>query len=80
MNWLWLFLPLVVLVALGGLFLASQRPDFWLGAVKALVADMLPSLKKLFKPKPFTDEQKKTIRQGGDPFKKRRPGTGGKNG
>ena len=75
----------VFLAALAALLLFKVSDPTWAGTASAAAAmaffkAALPSLKKIFKPKPFTDEQKKTIRQGGDPFKKRRPGTGGKRG
>jgi hypothetical protein len=80
MGWGLLVLTAIMAVALGALWIAASHPDFWIGVVRSLVSAMLPSIAKAFKPKPLTDDQKETINQGGDPFKKRRPGTGGKNG
>lgn len=81
MDWLWLALPFIFLIAGGGLFLAVQRPGFWIAVVKSLVAGMLPSLKKLGKRKPPKAEAEDHARyRRGEPPNRRRPGAGGKNG
>jgi hypothetical protein len=61
MNWLWLVLPFLILVAGGALWLAASRPGFWIGVVKAIAADMRPSLSKLFRPSRLTPKEREEI-------------------
>lgn len=76
-NWLWLALPVIGLIAGGALWLAASRPDFWIGLVKAIVKDILPSLGKLFHRKSPAEEAEDRARaRRGEPPNKRRPGAG----
>jgi len=58
-----------------GLFLAFQNPTFLvtlLGAVATHIATaVLPAVIKAVQPKDYKDKQLDTIRQGGDPNRKR---------
>ena len=68
-------LALVLLLALvAGLLIMARQPTFWLGLVKVIIANLIPSLWKALKPRDFTPEQKDKIARNEDPLRKREKG------
>lgn len=63
MNWLWLFIPLIVLIAGGALWLAASRPGFWIELIAVLAKGMLPSFKMLFRPSKLPPKEREKREQ-----------------
>jgi hypothetical protein len=55
-------------------FLVARSPIFWVGLVRVVLAQVMPDIWKIVKPKNFTKEQLDKIARGQDPFRDRPKG------